>query len=85
MNNDNVKRIMAIAKAEKPKLRIVITVIDEKEKRRQGTKIGCFDSLGNIYKVDELDESLVVKDNSEHNTLFLSALDEETMNSIFEL
>ena len=54
MKSNNIKRIMAVAKAEKTMWKTVIIVEDE-----SGTKYFCTDEWNNSFECDELDESRV--------------------------
>ena len=88
MKDENIKRIMAFAKSEKPMYKWVISVIDTirdddgtvRSERKPNTKIICIDELRNVYRVDELDERLVRKEtqpNNANNTLFIGVGDNE--------
>ena len=92
MKSENIKSIMAFAKSEKPMYKLVISVIDVikedgtvRTERRAGTKITCIDELQNVYKVDELDESLVrrgLQPNNAVNTFFIDTESEETVENL---
>jgi len=87
MKSQNIQKIMAIAKAQKPMLKMVITVTDTiindcdvRSERKPGTKITCIDELRSVYKVDEVDNSLVAT-----NALFINVSDEELVDELLRL
>ena len=56
--NNNIKRIMAVAKAEKSVLKIVIS-IEDKNDSGATTKHICIDEWNSVFDSDKLDESCV--------------------------
>ena len=87
MKSKNIKQIMSIAKAEKPTLKFVITIVDYirgndevKSERRPGTKITCIDNDGNVFECDEVDES-----QKQPCTLSISVESQEIVDAIVKL
>ena len=85
MKSDNIKRIMAFAKAQKPMYKIVISVVDVvkdgdtiETEHRPGTKYICTDEFNNTIEVDELDNNLT----QEGETLFLNVTSIEMADAI---
>ena len=84
MKSKNIERIMAFAKSEKPMYKIVLNVYDViKEGGAVRTerigKYTCIDDLGNVFKVETLDESLVRRNATYKNTMFLEMVDDEAV------